>query len=177
VSAADIDGDGDMDVVGTVRKSSMEVGWQGNSVAPTPGEQDNIEIDLGRGPVTVNVPASYDPAQLAPLVMLLHGYSMTGQTQKTRSHPEFLRVIAPGDQAGEEISDTLFVLGKCDSAPPAVMAKHSYPAATAFDHLLDDVRQQKLHRIPAIRFQLTQKMLEPLPQVGKHGRGEPPHVH
>ena len=39
-------------------------------------------IDLGRGPVLVRVPASYDPETPTPLVMLLHGYSATGQLQE-----------------------------------------------------------------------------------------------
>ncbi len=39
-------------------------------------------IDLGRGPVLVRVPASYDPETPTPLVMLLHGYGATGQLQE-----------------------------------------------------------------------------------------------
>ncbi|MFQ5423530.1 MAG: PHB depolymerase family esterase [Phycisphaerae bacterium] len=39
-------------------------------------------IDLGRGPVTVHVPPTYDPATPAPLVMLLHGYSASGAVQE-----------------------------------------------------------------------------------------------
>lgn len=38
----------------------------------------DIIIDLGRGPVTVHVPSSYDPAAPAPLIMLLHGYGFSG---------------------------------------------------------------------------------------------------
>jgi polyhydroxybutyrate depolymerase len=36
-------------------------------------------IDAGRGPILVHVPASYDPATPTSLVILLHGYSNTGQ--------------------------------------------------------------------------------------------------
>lgn len=32
-------------------------------------------VDLGRGPVTVNLPPNYDPGTPAPLVLVLHGYS------------------------------------------------------------------------------------------------------
>ena len=39
----------------------------------------NIVIDLGRGPVNVHVPTGYDPQNPAPLVMLLHGYTSSGQ--------------------------------------------------------------------------------------------------
>lgn len=46
------------------------------SPAVAPGA--DITIDAGRGPVTVHVPASYDPLQPTPLVMLLHGYSGNG---------------------------------------------------------------------------------------------------
>ena len=39
-------------------------------------------IDAGRGPIPVHVPASYDPAVPAPLVILLHGYTNTGEEQE-----------------------------------------------------------------------------------------------
>ena len=38
----------------------------------------DIIIDLGRGAITVHVPASYDPAVPAPMIMLLHGYGSNG---------------------------------------------------------------------------------------------------
>ena len=34
----------------------------------------DVVVDVGRGPVTVHVPPSYDPATPAPLVMMLHSY-------------------------------------------------------------------------------------------------------
>jgi len=43
----------------------------------------DIVIDLGRGPVTVYVPSSYDPEVPAPLVVLLHGYSGNGDWQES----------------------------------------------------------------------------------------------
>ncbi|MEW5987835.1 MAG: PHB depolymerase family esterase [Chloroflexota bacterium] len=44
------------------------------------GEQvDDIIIDLGRGPVVVHVPPSYNPDVPTPLILLLHGYTNTGQ--------------------------------------------------------------------------------------------------
>ena len=39
----------------------------------------DVILDLGRGPVTVHVPPTYDPSAPAPLVMLLHGYGGTGE--------------------------------------------------------------------------------------------------
>ncbi len=42
----------------------------------------DVVLDLGRGPVTVHVPPTYDPAQPAPLVVLLHGYGANGQIQE-----------------------------------------------------------------------------------------------
>jgi len=42
----------------------------------------DISIDLGRGPVTVHVPASYDPGQPAPLICNLHGYGGNGAWQE-----------------------------------------------------------------------------------------------
>ena len=45
---------------------------------------NDIVIDLGRGPVTVNVPDSYDGSEPAPLVLLLHGYTSSGaETEAT----------------------------------------------------------------------------------------------
>lgn len=35
-------------------------------------------IDLGRGPVTVRLPASYDGSRAVPVLMLLHGYGSSG---------------------------------------------------------------------------------------------------
>jgi len=39
------------------------------------------QIDLGRGPITIHVPASYDPGTPAPLAILLHGYGGNGNMQ------------------------------------------------------------------------------------------------
>ncbi len=49
--------------------------------APPQGEaaQAGNTIDAGRGPITVHVPASYDGSTPTPLVILLHGYTNTGQ--------------------------------------------------------------------------------------------------
>ena len=55
------------------------------SLCPVPAAiagAGKIFIDLGRGPVLVRVPASYDPDTPTPLVMLLHGYSGTGDAQE-----------------------------------------------------------------------------------------------
>ena len=40
------------------------------------------QIDLGRGPITIHVPASYDPGTPAPLAILLHGYGSNGSITK-----------------------------------------------------------------------------------------------
>jgi len=42
-----------------------------------------ISVDLGRGPVDVFIPSSYDPEVPAPLLLLLHGYSGTGSGQES----------------------------------------------------------------------------------------------
>lgn len=39
-------------------------------------------IDVGRGPIPVVVPSSYDPGTPTPLVILLHGYSSSGATKE-----------------------------------------------------------------------------------------------
>ena len=36
------------------------------------------QIDLGRGPITIHVPALYDPGTPTPLAILLHGYASNG---------------------------------------------------------------------------------------------------
>lgn len=43
-----------------------------------PVAQADVTIDLGRGPVTVHVPSSYEPDTPVGVVMLLHGYTSTG---------------------------------------------------------------------------------------------------
>ncbi len=55
----------------------------------------DVFIDLGRGPVRIYVPSSYDPETPAPLVMLLHGYSATGQIQE-----DYLQFAPVADEFG-----------------------------------------------------------------------------
>lgn len=52
------------------------------AMAALPAAAD-IVIDLGRGPVTVHVPPSYDPQIPTPLVFLLHGYGASGALQES----------------------------------------------------------------------------------------------
>ena len=40
----------------------------------------DFSVDLGRGPVNVNVPGAYNSAVPAPLILLLHGYGSDGAT-------------------------------------------------------------------------------------------------
>jgi polyhydroxybutyrate depolymerase len=65
------------------------------ALASTTVAQADIVIDLGRGPVTVNVPPSYDPAIPAPLVMLLHGYGSSGLISET-----YLQLTPFSDELG-----------------------------------------------------------------------------
>lgn len=53
------------------------------ALGPATAVRADIVIDLGRGPVTVNVPPSYDPAVPMPLVVLLHGYTSSGLETET----------------------------------------------------------------------------------------------
>lgn len=55
-----------------------------------PALADTITVDVGRGPITVHVPDSYDPAAGSPLVVLLHGYSGNGPGQE--AYMDFLSV-------------------------------------------------------------------------------------
>jgi len=49
---------------------------------PSIAAAGDLEIDLGRGPVPVVVPAGYDPEEPAPLIVMLHGYGGTGAGQE-----------------------------------------------------------------------------------------------
>ncbi len=74
---------------GNVRRMTITSGICGVlfAAAALPALAD-IAIDLGRGPVTVHVPSSYDADVPAPLVFLLHGYSATGAEKE--AHYQFL---------------------------------------------------------------------------------------
>ena len=52
------------------------------SFVAAPCSADDFEINLGRGPVLVEEPQSYDPGVPTPLVVLLHGYGSSGQGQE-----------------------------------------------------------------------------------------------
>ncbi len=43
---------------------------------------DTMQVDLGRGPITVHYPAANDVEHPAPLLILLHGYTGTGPGQE-----------------------------------------------------------------------------------------------
>lgn len=55
----------------------------------------DLTIDLGRGPVTVFVPASYDPGVPTPLVLLLHGYGSDGALQEA-----YMRFLPLAEERG-----------------------------------------------------------------------------
>ncbi|MGK0217287.1 MAG: polyhydroxybutyrate depolymerase [Planctomycetota bacterium] len=52
--------------------------------------QGTTTVNAGRGPITVNLPANYDPADPAPLIVLLHGYGASGAIQE--QYMKFLNV-------------------------------------------------------------------------------------
>ncbi len=52
-----------------------------SSPAPTLA-QGSITVDAGRGPLTVTLPAGYDAAEPAPLLLLLHGFGASGAVQE-----------------------------------------------------------------------------------------------
>jgi len=55
----------------------------------------DFNIDLGRGPVTIHVPPSYDPEIPTPLVLLLHGYGGSGAWQES-----YMRFTPLSDEYG-----------------------------------------------------------------------------
>jgi len=71
VSGLDAPRDGAAPSATSSRVTNPEVARPGETVA-------DVAIDLGRGPVIVRVPLSYDPSVPAPLIMLLHAYGDTG---------------------------------------------------------------------------------------------------
>ena len=65
------------------------------------------EVDIGRGPVRIHVPSSYDPAVPAPLVVLLHGFpelAFSWRHQLPALADAGYRAIAP-DQRGYGLTD------------------------------------------------------------------------
>lgn len=52
------------------------------SLAASSAQAGELTVDVGRGPVTVFLPSSYDPEVPTPLLLLLHGYSGTGAGQE-----------------------------------------------------------------------------------------------
>jgi polyhydroxybutyrate depolymerase len=59
--------------------------------APASPRAGSVFIDLGRGPVEVFLPATYDPEVPAPLVVALHGYGASGNS--VEGYLRFLDVI------------------------------------------------------------------------------------
>ncbi|QDV09748.1 Alpha/beta hydrolase family protein [Planctomycetes bacterium Poly30] len=57
--------------------------------------QGSVTVDAGRGPLTVSLPAGYDPAQPIPLIVLLHGYGASGAVQES-----YMRFTPIQDQYG-----------------------------------------------------------------------------
>lgn len=70
------------------------VGLLAAGAAVVPVHAD-VVLDLGRGPVTVHVPPTYDPSQPAPLVVLLHGYTWSGEIQES-----YMQLLPWSDQLG-----------------------------------------------------------------------------
>ena len=62
---------------GSVMSFGLAFGVVVATVLPEPARA--AEIDLGRGPVSVHVPASYDPAAPTPVVVLLHAFTADSQ--------------------------------------------------------------------------------------------------
>ena len=52
------------------------------ALSATPTLADLEYFDLGRGPIPINVPASYDGRTPVPLVLMLHQYNGTGPSQE-----------------------------------------------------------------------------------------------
>lgn len=62
---------------------------------PGDARAGELGIDLGRGPVTVHIPDSYDPAVPTPLVVLLHGYGGSGAGQES-----YMQLLPLSEQLG-----------------------------------------------------------------------------
>ncbi len=79
----------------TPRRPFLCIGLAVLALASTTAARADLVIDLGRGPVTVNVPPSYDPATPVPLVVLLHGYTSSGLETET-----YFQLTPVSDQLG-----------------------------------------------------------------------------
>ena len=62
---------------------------------PAFAQGGDVFLDLGRGPVEVHVPESYDPEVPTPLVLLLHGYGANGDIQEL-----YMRFTPVSDELG-----------------------------------------------------------------------------
>ncbi len=67
----------------------------------------DIDVNLGRGPITIQEPAGYDPLVPAPVIILLHGFGNTGagiesymQFEKHQDEYGFLYATPNGTLAG-----------------------------------------------------------------------------
>ena len=61
-----------------ILKTALLIAWFGLTISQTSLAQN---IDFGRGEVLIKVPASYEASRAAPLIILLHGYTSSGQNQ------------------------------------------------------------------------------------------------
>ncbi len=61
-----------------LRKTLLLTAWFGLTLSATSLAQN---IDFGRGEVLVKVPDSYEASEATPLIILLHGYTSSGQNQ------------------------------------------------------------------------------------------------
>ncbi|MBK51251.1 MAG: hypothetical protein CMQ45_02570 [Gammaproteobacteria bacterium] len=61
-----------------ILKTALLTAWFGLTISQTSLAQN---IDFGRGEVLVKVPASYEVSRATPLIILLHGYTSSGQNQ------------------------------------------------------------------------------------------------
>lgn len=67
-----------------------------NHATPTPAQKSGtLTVKLGERPFTLHVPDSYDKTKPAPLVILLHGYTASGEKQEA-----YMKFTAESDKRG-----------------------------------------------------------------------------
>jgi polyhydroxybutyrate depolymerase len=89
---------GSSQILGATMRSSKHVirfFFIGLILAQIVGAQITIDLGRGRGPVTVHVPSSYEAGSPTAVVMLLHGYTSSGQETEA-----YLQLLPLAEQLG-----------------------------------------------------------------------------
>ncbi len=74
---------------------SSSAGGNVSAPAHVDGQAETIQVTVDKRPFSLHIPASYSSSKAAPLVILLHGYTATGQGQES-----YLKFTPESDKRG-----------------------------------------------------------------------------